>query len=55
MITKVRFEDSGHARHLAAHKESYVAAVNAFLVKCLKESGLAAAAKKGKGPKEKDS
>ena len=53
MITKVRFEDSGHARHLAAHKESYVAAVNAFLVKCLKEGGLAAAAKKGQ--KDKDS
>ena len=53
MITKVRFEDSGHARHLAAHKESYVAAVNAFLVKCLKESGPATAKKKGQ--KDKDS
>ena len=54
MITKVRFEDSCHTRHLAAHKESYVAAVNAFLVKCLKESGPAAAGAK-KGQKDKDS
>ena len=54
-VTKIRYEDSGHVGHLAAHGESYVAAVNAFLVKCLKESDPTAAAVVKKGGKDKDS
>ncbi len=35
-VTKVCYEDSKHVGHLLAHRESYITAVNAFVVKCLK-------------------
>ena len=55
-VTKVCYDDSRHAGHLAAHRESYVGAVNAFLVKCLKESDPSPTVKKKKEDgKDKDS
>ena len=51
-VTKVLYEDTAHAAHLAKHRDSYVAAVNAFLAKCLKEGDQSF---KEKGGKDKDS
>ena len=56
-VTKICYDDSKHAAHLSAHRESYVAAVNSFLVNCLKrgeeESDATTEGKKDR--KEKDS
>ena len=57
-VTKICYDDSKHAAHLSAHRESYVAAVNSFLVNCLKkgEGESDATATEGKKErKEKDS